>query len=599
LNGTIANANIGTLAAPTTTGCGQAQTLNATLPAGTADGRYLLRVIANNLRDTGFVSMDTLVVCQGVVPAAAGMITGSAAPCGSSTYSVPAINGAATYDWILPSGWTITAGTGTANITVNPGQPGDLFVRGVSGCGNGPLSPAFNAVPSGVPAAPLAAPTGPTSGCGSTAQYTIPQVSGATVYQWNLPPGWVITQGANTITITATPGQPGNITVSAGNACGQSAASPALAVSTGTPPATPVGPINGPARPCTTGTNTYSIAPVVGADSYNWTLPTGWTIVSGAGTNQITVNVTPNGGTISVRGVSAACGNGPALIVPGFQPSSTVGTPAAIAGPNPACEGPNVYRISPRVSNATSYEWTVPQGWVISGSSNLDSVVVNVAQGSPGVLEVTALNGCGVSPATTLNIASVTPIPQNLQIGGATNIDRTSGQGTVTRTYTATISTLTTYFWTVTNGTILTGQGTPSIEVEWGAAPPTYPTSRITLYAVQNGCTTNVTSRTFNHNWGITGLEDLLEPGTMLQLGPNPTADGLLTLAVQLQHQAALAYRVLDVNGRLLNQAELDLNPGLNRTELRLGTPGPGLYLLELQVNNTRLTYRILQQSAR
>jgi hypothetical protein len=251
------------------------------------------------------------------------------------------------------------------------------------------------------------------------------------------------------------------------------------------------------------------------------------------------------------------------------------------------------------VSNATSYEWTVPQGWVIVGSSNLDSVVVNVAPGSPGVVEVTALNDCGVSTATTLNIASVTPIAQNLQIGGATNIDRTGGQGTVTRTYTATISTLTNYVWTVTNGTILNGQGTPSIEVEWDAAPPTYPTSRITLYAVQNGCTTNVTSRTFNHNWGTTGLQDLLAPGTSLQLGPNPTTDGLLTLGVELQQYAQLAYRVLDVNGRLLNQAELNLSPGLNRTELRLGTTGPGLYLLEIQLNHSRLTYRILQQSAR
>ncbi len=54
-------------------------------------------------------------------------------------------------------------------------------------------------------------------------------------------------------------------------------------------------------------THTYSISPVSGADSYNWTLPSGW---SGSSTST-SINATVNGagGTISVTAYSTLCGN--------------------------------------------------------------------------------------------------------------------------------------------------------------------------------------------------------------------------------------------------------------------------------------------------
>jgi hypothetical protein len=64
----------------------------------------------------------------------------------------------------------------------------------------------------------------------------------------------------------------------------------------GSVPATP-GTISGNASVCNGSTNTYSVAPVSGATSYTWTLPSGW---SGTSTTNSIIATAGSGGTISV-----------------------------------------------------------------------------------------------------------------------------------------------------------------------------------------------------------------------------------------------------------------------------------------------------------
>lgn len=61
------------------------------------------------------------------------------------------------------------------------------------------------------------------------------------------------------------------------------------------------GPIAGSATVCP-GTKVYSVVPVAGASSYNWSLPTGWT--GSSSTNTIAVNVTVSG-TLQVAAVNS------------------------------------------------------------------------------------------------------------------------------------------------------------------------------------------------------------------------------------------------------------------------------------------------------
>lgn len=61
---------------------------------------------------------------------------------------------------------------------------------------------------------------GPVTVCSnSTVTYTVPAVSGATSYTWDLPTGWTGTSSTNSITATAS-GIGGDVTVFASNACG-------------------------------------------------------------------------------------------------------------------------------------------------------------------------------------------------------------------------------------------------------------------------------------------------------------------------------------------------------------------------------------------
>ena len=71
------------------------------------------------------------------------------------------------------------------------------------------------------------------------------------------------------------------------------------------PPSTP-GAISGNNYPNSGETVTYTIDPVTGADSYTWSAPTGWLIISGQGTTSVTVITDDNAGSVSVTATNTA-----------------------------------------------------------------------------------------------------------------------------------------------------------------------------------------------------------------------------------------------------------------------------------------------------
>lgn len=142
---------------------------------------------------------------------------------------------------------------------------------------------------------------------GGTQTYSTPTVDGAT-FAWTLPYGWTGSSTTNSITVNPNGNAGGNITVTPSQSCGN-ITTRSLSVSTvNSTPATPSN-ITGTTTVCSNSTNlTYSVPTVTDASSYSWTYPTGWTIVSGLNTNQITFNANGNSGNISVTAVNL-CGN--------------------------------------------------------------------------------------------------------------------------------------------------------------------------------------------------------------------------------------------------------------------------------------------------
>jgi len=137
--------------------------------------------------------------------------------------------------------------------------------------------------------------------------YSVPAIARADSYLWTLPAGATIVSGANTASITvnfADNASSGNITV-AGVGCVNGKASTLALQLTPLPGAAGAITGNHTVSAGTTGA-VYSVAPITNATKYEWTLPAGATIRSGANTNSITVDFgsSVSGGTITVAGLN-------------------------------------------------------------------------------------------------------------------------------------------------------------------------------------------------------------------------------------------------------------------------------------------------------
>ena len=124
--------------------------------------------------------------------------------------------------------------------------------------------------------------------------YSIPAVKNATGYEWTLPPGAGIVSGENTNSITVAfsgNAQSGLIAVNATNPCGSGTASFKTVTVTSKPTPT----IYGDTAVCASSAGVvYSTES--GYSSYSWSVSPGGSIVSGAGTNTVTVSWNSPGG---------------------------------------------------------------------------------------------------------------------------------------------------------------------------------------------------------------------------------------------------------------------------------------------------------------
>ena len=250
----------------------------------------------------------------GAVPISPGPITGNNGGVCNSTnnvYSITAVPNTAFYVWTVPVGATIVSGQGTTSITVNYGNTfssGDIVVAASNACGQSPSNTARKLAITSIATTPGTI-TGQSSGlCGQLNKvYSIASVSGANTYLWTVPTGATIVSGQGTTAITVSFANnfgTGNVCVKTINTCGNSVANCLLLQGI---PNTPTV-INGLTTVCAKQSNVvYSIASVVGANSYTWTVSNQGKIVSGQGTTSIVVDFLNKNVDISVT-ANNGCG---------------------------------------------------------------------------------------------------------------------------------------------------------------------------------------------------------------------------------------------------------------------------------------------------
>ncbi len=332
-----------------------------------------------------------------IPPSTPGSISGSSSLCAgsSSSYSVTAVAGATTYNWTLPAGWS--GASANTSITGTSGSSGTITLSASNGCGSSGIV-SFPVTVLTIPSTPGTISGNANVCLGSSSAYSVSSVPGATSYVWTLPVGW--TGSSTTATINGTVNSSGTVTVAASNTCGTSGVS-SFPVSILTTPSTP-GSISGNTTVCSATSENYTIANVLGATSYNWTMPAGW---SGSSSTTAISSVAGSSGTITVS-ASNACGTSGTASLP-ITVNTIPASPAMINGINPICEGASTaYAVAP-VSGATSYFWTLPVGW--SGTSTTESVVATAGT-SGGAITVSSTNQCGSSTPASMSV-TVNQIP--------------------------------------------------------------------------------------------------------------------------------------------------------------------------------------------
>jgi xyloglucan-specific exo-beta-1,4-glucanase len=162
------------------------------------------------------------------------------------------------------------------------------------------------------------------------------------------------------------------------------------------------GPINVPSN--STGI-TYSI-PADSGSTFNWVVPSDATIVSGQGTNSITVNFGNNVGTVEVTETNSLGNAASGLTV--YIQFPPVRQP--ITGPvNVSANAQGIsYSVLPNPGSA--FNWVVPSGATIASGQGTDSITVNFGS-TGGTVQVTETNSYGSAVSdTTVNVGTVTGI---------------------------------------------------------------------------------------------------------------------------------------------------------------------------------------------
>ena len=198
------------------------------------------------------------------------------------------------------------------------------------------------------------------------------------------------------------------------------------------------------------------------ADSFSWNLGNGATSTAA---NPSTVYSSPGAYEVELTAYNTClCSNSTALTVivqPGESPLvDCVGT---------ICE--NTAGTYTAQATCGTYTWNVsPNGAIIDGGGPADDfITVDWGEGPEGIIELTVEDCAGLSTCLEPAFIRVPILSENAQIQGSDNVCR----GDITN-YSITPFEGTAFTWSVSlYGTILEGQGTDEIVVEWfdGAIP--------------------------------------------------------------------------------------------------------------------------------
>ncbi|HNP54749.1 MAG TPA: T9SS type A sorting domain-containing protein, partial [Ferruginibacter sp.] len=325
---------------------------------------------------------------------------------------------------------------------------------------------------------------------------------------------------------------------------------------------------------------------------YEWTIPGNASIVSGQGTNSISV-LYQNGftsGSIMVASVSP-CGNSSArsLSVAATKP----GTPTVITGPTQVCPFINqatnaFYTIDP-VANATSYQWTAPaNATIVSGQGSLTVEISFAAGFTSGNLSVRAAANCGISSARSLALTRSVARP------GAITASASPCPNTTVTYSIDPVPNATGYQWALpSNAIYVSGQGTTSYTVTFKS---TFTTGQVAVKAL-NACSSSANT-TLALDATICsqvqkGMIAAENKATLIY--PNPAHQSFRLAYTATQSNENIRLSVIDRLGNTVKQESVrSVTAGRNQITVWIGNLPSGVYEVRLVRNGSVETSKLV-----
>jgi len=631
--------------------------ISCVIPAGTPGGNgYRIRVVSSSPVVTGSDNGTNIVISAKVDPAGAITgLTSVCAGTNSVSYAVGAILNATIYNWVLPTGATIQSGTGTSSITVNfsaVAQSGNISVSGSNANCTGTASVlAITILP--VPAQPVA---GDVSGCDGSAislsgaptggvfSINDPYTGPSTSYTYTVTNGSGCSATSNTAQVTVNPlpavsftglaasynsnaspapltgnppggtfsgtgisgnsfdpalagvGGPYAITYSYtdGNGCTNESVQQTTVISCTVPvqPGT-ISQTGGTTKVCPGDVETYKVAVISGATSYNWTPPAGAIILSGQGTRIVDISYQAGFATSGILSVEAVNTCGPGPVRTKTITRNTPAKPSVITGQAAGLCNATGIPFSVTAVTGMTYNWTFNSGpaFVSSGQGN-----AGIAADFPGgfttdSVKVTASNGCGASPARTLYVKAIPATPGTITGAAGVCLNQAGVPYSIVP-----VPGAASYTWSGPTGSRFSDGVTTSTTATFTTTANAVTVNfKTTGGSVKVKANSSCGSSSFKSKTvSIVCRETGPQPEAALHIYPNPVSSGQMT--IQFNGISGEKYEAIvnDLAGRKLLSVSGSATEGGNELVMDVSVLAPGVYMLQLNKGSASSNTKII-----
>ena len=322
--------------------------------------------------------------------------------------------------------------------------------------------------------------------------------------------------------------------------------------------------------------------------SYVWAPPANATVISGAGTNSVTIAFASNysSGDICVQ-LSSVCGLSPLkcrTIV-----STLPSRPSAITGQTSGlCNTLQSYTSA--VSNgSTSYLWNVTGGTIQNGQGTQTVSVQWNSTGTTGSLSVNGVNACGNGLVRTVAVNLKPGVPGNIT-GNIAACANTNEVYTIPA-----LTGATNYQWgvnTSSGATVIAGQGTNSATIHWVTNGGTITCTPSNACSSTNTriLAVNVTCRTAG------SMGDEVASDEVIKVSPNPFNNELTVSSTMYGDGVMLS--VSDMLGRVIYSQPLTTslpNGQVGNFILQTSNLHNGVYFVEVNNGSERKVVKVVK----